>query len=233
LKLDKYIANLGYGTRREVDAMFVAGRITRADGMSLSARDDIAHDDIRIDGQPLDPPPGSVIMLNKPVGYVCSTTDSNPTIYELVPDRFMRRSPIIASVGRLDLDSSGLVLMTDDGKLNHRVTAPRTHLPKVYEAHLARDLSGDEAQIFASGEMLLNGEDTPLLPAGFHFIGPRHAEVTITEGRYHQVRRMFAAVGNHVVSLKRCAIGELELGSLPSGRWRVLGLKEVALLSAP
>jgi 16S rRNA pseudouridine516 synthase len=231
LKLDKYVANLGYGTRREVEQIFAAGRVTRADGTAIGARDDVTHSDIRIDGQPLDPQPGSVIMLHKPVGYVCSTTDSNPTVYELVPHRFMRRSPVIAPVGRLDLDSSGLLLMTDDGQLNHRITSPRTHLPKCYEVHLARDLTGEEAEIFASGTLLLNGEETPLKPAGFHFVGPRLAEVTITEGRYHQVRRMFAALGNHVVSLKRVSIGDLELGRLPSGRWRVLTPSELELLT--
>ena len=230
MKLRKYIANLGYGSRRDVEHLFKAGRVTRADGSLLAADDDAAHDDVRVDGQPLDPPPGSVIMMHKPVGYVCSTTDTNPTIYELLPARFALRDPIMAPVGRLDLDSSGLLLITDDGALNHRITSPRTHLPKVYEAHLAQNLRGDEAEIFSSGTLMLKGEDKPLLPAHFHFVGPRLAEVTIFEGRYHQVRRMFAAVGNHVESLKRCAIGELEMGSLPGGRWRVLTASEVGLL---
>ena len=230
MKLRKYIANLGYGTRREVERMFSDRRVTRADGSIVKEADDVAHEDLRIDGAVLDPPPGCVLMLHKPVGYVCSTTDQNPLVYDLLPHRFRARSPIISPIGRLDLDTSGLLLLTDDGQLNHRIASPRTHLPKVYEAHVAQDLTGEEAELFASGALMLNGEDTPLLPAGFRFLGPRLAQVTIAEGRYHQVRRMFAAAGNRVVALQRIAVGGLELGALPSGRWRVLTTAEIALL---
>jgi 16S rRNA pseudouridine516 synthase len=226
MKLVKHLGNLGYGTRREVSQMVARRRVTRRDGHVLAEGDPFIHDDVLVDGEPLDPPPGTVIVLHKPVGYVCSTTDNNLLVYQLLPHRFRARSPIIAPVGRLDRDTSGLLLLTDDGPLNHRITAPRTHLPKTYEARLATDLRGDEGELFAAGTMMLESEATPLLPASLEILSPRQARLTITEGRYHQVRRMFAAVGNHVEALHRVAIGPLTLGDLPSGRWRPLAPAE-------
>lgn len=231
MHLLRYLANLGYGTRREVEHMITRRRVTRRDGTRLAPRDPVAHDDVLVDGIPLDPPPGAVVLLHKPTGYVCSTNDADGrTVYALLPSRFRRRSPVMATVGRLDRDSSGLLLVTDDGQLNHRITSPRTHLPKVYEATLASDLRGDEGERFASGTLLLDGETTPLAPATLELLGPRHARVTVTEGRYHQVRRMFAAVGNHVTALHRASLGPLTLGDLPVGDWRLLAAHEVAAL---
>ena len=232
MKLAKYIANLGYGSRREVERLVARGRVTRADGSVIREGDAFAHRDVRVDGRPLDPPPGALLMLHKPVGYVCSTADTNPLVYDLLPPRFLVRSPRVSPIGRLDRDTSGLLLLTDDGKLNHRIASPRAHLPKVYEATLAEALRGDELQTFASGTLTLAGEAEPLLPATLEVIDARRVRVTLTEGRYHQVRRMFAAVGNHVASLHRSAIGGLRLGELPPGEWRVLSPEEVALVSA-
>ncbi|MBA2671094.1 MAG: rRNA pseudouridine synthase, partial [Gemmatimonadetes bacterium] len=212
MKLVRYLANLGYGSRREVAAMIAARRVRRRDGGVLREGDHFAHDELLVDGEALDPPPGVVLTLHKPVGYVCSTTDANPVVYDLLPERFRRRSPIIAPVGRLDRDTSGLLLLTDDGPLNHRVTSPRTHLPKRYDARLSSDLRGDEREIFAAGTMVLQSETTPLEPAELEVMGPRQVRITVTEGRYHQVRRMFAALGNHVETLQRSSIGALDLG---------------------
>ena len=227
MKLLKLIANLGYGSRKEVTAMFREGRITDADGEVLYADDKLAddkieHDQVRIDGEPLDPPPGLLLMLHKPIGYTCSTKDRGELVYELLPERFRLRSPVVASVGRLDRDTSGLLLMTDDGTLLHRITSPKHKLPKVYEVTLARDLRGDEAPLFAGGKMMLESEREPLAPAQLEVIDARHARLTVTEGRYHQVRRMFAAVGNHVEALHRSQIGGLTLGDLMVAEWRLL-----------
>lgn len=223
MKLVKLIANLGYGSRKEVAWMFREGRITDAAGEVLYADDQVEHVNVRIDGEPLDPPAGLILMLNKPTGVTCSTTDPGRIVYDLLPPRFRRRSPIVATVGRLDRDTSGLLLMTDDGVLLHRIVHPKAKLAKVYEATLARDLKGNEAAIFASGKLRLESEKTPLAPAHMETPGPRSARLTLTEGRYHQVRRMFAAVGNHVETLHRSRIGGLPLGDLPEGQWRLLG----------
>jgi 16S rRNA pseudouridine516 synthase len=232
VKLLKLIANLGYGSRKEVTAMFREGRIADADGRVLSTEDSVEPTRVRIDGAPLDPGPGFTLMLHKPAGYTCSTRDAGAIVYDLLPPRFHRRSPTLATVGRLDRDTTGLLLMTDDGALLHRIVAPRSQLQKVYEATLARDLRSDAGEIFASGTLRLESERTPLAPAALEVLGPRLARLTITEGRYHQVRRMFAAVGNHVEQLHRSRVGGLTLGALESGQWRALDEADLATLFA-
>jgi 16S rRNA pseudouridine516 synthase len=230
VKLLRYLANLGYGTRRDVEWMFREGRVTDAEGELLYGDDKVPHDTIRLDGQPLDPAPGLVLMLNKPTGVTCSTKDQGKLVYELLPERFARRDPVVSTVGRLDRETSGLLLMTDDGQLLHRITSPKSGLDKVYQATLAQDLRGDEAGIFASGELMLEGEHKPLLPAELEVTGPRTARLTLHEGRYHQVRRMFAAVGNHVQSLHRAKVGGLTLEDLAPGQWRYLDAADIERL---
>lgn len=233
MKLVRRLANLGYGSRRQVEVLLRDGRVTDAGGVPLGPEAQPEHEAIRIDGQPLDPPPGAVVMLHKPVGYTCSTTDPGRVVYELLPPRFRLRNPIIAPVGRLDRDTSGLLLLTDDGPLLHRIISPKSRIPKVYEAALARDLTGEEAAIFAAGTLMLRSETTPLEPAVLEPLGPRRARLTVTEGRYHQVRRMFAAAGNHVEALHRTAIGGLGLDDLAERRWRLLVPDEVARVFKP
>lgn len=230
MKLVKLIANLGYGSRKQVALMFREGRITDASGEVLYADDQVEHEAIRIDGAPLDPSTGLTLMLHKPTGYTCSTKDPGNIVYDLLPERFRLRSPVVATVGRLDRDTSGLLLMTDNGALLHRIVHPKSQLEKVYEATLARDLRGDEAQVFASGKLMLETERTPLAPAKLEVLGPRQARLTLTEGRYHQARRMFAAVGNHVEALHRSHVGGLTLGELPISQWRVLTTADIEQL---
>jgi 16S rRNA pseudouridine516 synthase len=232
MRLVRLIANLGYGSRKEVAQMFRAGRVTDANGEVLYADDQVEAASIRVDGAPLDPSSGLVIMLHKPVGYTCSHRDPGQLVYDLLPPRFARRRPPLSSIGRLDRDTSGLLLLTDDGALLHRVIAPVSCVSKVYVATLAQDLRGDEAAVFASGTLLLDGETTPLAPAQFHASGPRAARLTLTEGRYHQIRRMFGALGNRVEGLQRIAVGGLGLGNLPPGAWRPLDVEDLAKLFA-
>ena len=230
MNLVKLIGNLGYGSRKEVTAMFRAGRVTDGAGDVLYADDRVEHADLRLDGEPLDPPAGLLVLLHKPTGYTCSTSDPGRVIYDLLPPRFRRRNPVLSPVGRLDRDTSGLLLLTDDGALSHRITSPKSHLPKCYEATLAEDLSGNEVKIFASGSLQLELDDSPLAPATLEVISLRCARLTLVEGRYHQVRRMFAAVGNHVLALQRISVGGLSLAELPPGQWRVLDMVERELL---
>jgi 16S rRNA pseudouridine516 synthase len=230
MKLVKLIANLGYGSRKDVTQLFRSGRITDAAGEVLYADDVVPLDTIRVDDEPLDPPPGLVLMMNKPLGITCSRKDPGRVVYDLLPPRYGVRTPALSSVGRLDRDTSGLLLFTDDGALLHRIIAPKAQVAKVYEATLASDLRGDEGALFASGSLLLESEKEPLAPAALDVLGPRHARLTVTEGRYHQVRRMFAAAGNHVQTLKRISVGALTLGELPLGAWRALDAAEVALI---
>jgi 16S rRNA pseudouridine516 synthase len=232
MKLLRLIANLGYGSRKQVQQLFREGRITDAAGDVLYADDVRDHSDVRMDGEPLDPPPGLILMLHKPLGATCSTKDAGRLVYDYLPPRFRLRDPVVSTVGRLDRDTSGLLLMTDDGALLHRIISPKQHVPKVYEATLTGDLRGDEAALFASGTLMLDNETTPLAPATLDVVDPRHARLTITEGRYHQVRRMFAAVGNHVEALHRSRIGALDLGDLPAGQWRMLDRADIDAIFA-
>ena len=227
MHLVKLIANLGYGSRKEVTAMFRAGRITDAAGEVLYADDQVQHAQVRLDDEPLDAAAGLLIALNKPIGYTCSTKDPGRVIYDLLPPRFRRRNPALSPVGRLDRDTSGLLLLTDDGALLHRITSPKAHLAKCYEVTLASDLRGDESGIFSSGELMLESENNPLAPATLLTIEARRAHVILVEGRYHQVRRMFAAVGNHVLTLERISIGGLAIDDLVAGQWRILGASDL------
>jgi 16S rRNA pseudouridine516 synthase len=227
MKLVKLIANLGYGSRKEVAWMFREGRITDTAGEVLYADDKVAHEQIHVDGEPLDPPVGMVLMMNKPLGATCSRKDQGRVVYDLLPPRYRVRDPSLSTVGRLDRDTSGLLLFTDDGALLHRIISPRAEVTKVYEAVLAQDLRGDEGELFASGTLMLESENTPLAPARLDVLEPRLARLSVTEGRYHQVRRMFAATGNHVEALRRIAVGALQLDDLPAGEWRMLSEADV------
>ena len=233
MKLVKLIANLGYGSRKDVAQMFRAGRITDLAGEVLYADDVVPHETIRIDDEPIDPPVGLVLMMNKPLGVTCSRKDPGRVVYDLLPPRYNVRTPALSSVGRLDRDTTGLLLFTDDGALLHRIISPKAQVAKVYEATLAQDLRGDEGELFASGTMMLELEKEPLAPASLDVLGPRHARLTVTEGRYHQVRRMFAAVGNHVETLQRISVGGLTLGNLPLGEWRAIDAAEAARIFDP
>lgn len=229
MKLVKLLANLGYGSRKEVQRLIRSGAVTDANGRVLGENELPPHADIRFRGEPLEPPFSLTIMLHKPDGYTCSADDPGATVYDLLPERFAHRNPGLNPVGRLDKDTTGLLLMTDDGKLLHKIIHPKSHCLKVYHATLDRPLEGHEAELFSSGTLILHNETKPLLPAGFEKIGENEALVTLHEGRYHQVRRMFAAAGNHVTALKRISIGGLRLPQdLEEGAWRQLTADELA-----
>ncbi|PMQ04010.1 Ribosomal small subunit pseudouridine synthase A [Dyella sp. AD56] len=233
MKLVKLIANLGYGSRKDVALMFREGRITDPDGEVLYADDKVAHEHIRVDEEPLDPPTGLILMMHKPLGATCSRKDIGRVVYDLLPPRYRMRDPSLSTVGRLDRDTSGVLLFTDDGALLHRIISPKARVAKVYEATLANDLQGDEGTLFASGTMMLESEKEPLEPAVLQVLEPRRVRLTLTEGRYHQVRRMFAAVGNHVETLTRISVGALTLGDLPPGEWRALEERDIARIFEP
>lgn len=235
-RLDRLLANLGYGSRREVAAL-VTHRQVELDGVPLrdaGARIAITADlpaRMTVVGRPLDPPAPLTLVMHKPLDVVCSHREAGRSVYELLPTRWRSRMPALSTIGRLDKDTTGLLLITDDGPFLHRVISPRSHVAKRYVATLDRPLGGDEAAVFASGALTLEGEKDPLAPAVLEPLGPKQARLIITEGRYHQVRRMFAAVGNHVVALHRDRIGALDLpADLEAGAWRQLSADEQAAI---
>ncbi|MFY7720190.1 MAG: pseudouridine synthase [Brevundimonas sp.] len=237
-RVDKLLGSMGYGSRTEMARLGKAGGIV-LDGVDLtdvSRRIPVTPDlpgRMAIDGQPLDPVPGLVMMLHKPLGMTCSRKEDGALVYDVLPPRWRRRDPAISTIGRLDKQTTGLLLLTDDGDLLHRVISPRRHVAKVYRATLARPLTGAEGDVFAAGGLVLEGEDKPLSPAVLEVLSPTEARLTVTEGRYHMVRRMFAAVGNHVEGLHRERVGGLVLpDDLAPGDWRLLDPAQIDLIFA-
>ncbi len=237
-RIDKLLGSLGYGSRTEMARLGKAGGIV-LDGVDLtdvSKRIAVTPDLVsrmEVDGEPLDPPPGVVLMLNKPLGMTCSHKEDGALVYDVLPGRWRRRDPAISTIGRLDKATTGLLLLSDDGDLIHRVISPKRHVAKVYRATLARPLDGTERALFAAGGLILEGEDKPLAPAVLEVLSPTEARLTVTEGRYHMVRRMFAAAGNHVEGLHRERIGALSLpDALAPGDWRLLTPDEIDSLFA-
>jgi 16S rRNA pseudouridine516 synthase len=222
-RLDQLLTSLGYASRSESKKLIASGVVT-VEGKVITKSDVKAfHDQVRFQGEPLDPLQGMVILMHKPLGLVCSHDDEEgELIYDLLPPRWQKRNPKISTIGLLDKETSGLLLLTDDGQLLHRLTSPKYHVPKLYEVTLDRPLKGDEGEIFASGTLMLNGEKTACLPAKLTMIDDTHVTLEITEGRYHQVRRMFAAVGNHVTALHRSRIGNLTLEDLKPGEYQLI-----------
>ena len=235
-RVDKLLSSMGYGSRKEMARMAKAGGITldAADLLDVSKRIPITPDlplRMEIDGLALDPLAGMVILMNKPLGVTCSHKDDGALVYDILPERWKRRDPVISTIGRLDKQTSGLLLLTDDGDLLHRIISPKHHVTKTYRVKLARPLNGTEGALFASGHLILKGEDKPLAPAELEVVSEIEALLRITEGRYHQVRRMFAAAGNHVEDLHRERMGGLSLpDDMAPGQWTRLTAEKIALI---
>ena len=233
-RVDKLLSSMGYGSRADMARLAKAGGIILdgADLVDVSARIPVTPDlplRMEIDGEPLDPIAGMVLLLHKPLGMTCSHKEAGALVYDILPERWKRRTPALSTIGRLDKQTSGLLLLTDDGDLLHRVISPKRHVKKTYRVKLARPLNGTEGELFAAGRLMLEGEVKPLAPAELKVLSATDALVSVTEGRYHQVRRMFAATGNHVEDLHRERLGGLDLpAGLAPGQWKVLSAKEIA-----
>ena len=238
LRLDRLLSNLGYGSRKEIAAACRAGAITLNGDLIRNADQAIELDLVRngalaLNGGAVDPPPPLTIMLNKPAGYTCSRREAGNLVYDLLPYRWRGRKPALSTVGRLDKDSTGQLLLTDDGDLLHRIIHPRTHAAKHYRVELSDPLRGDEAALFASGKFLLGGDDKPLKSALWITETNRSGVMILTEGRYHQIRRMFAALSNRVTALHRFQTGGLALSDLDAGHYKILGPEELESIFRP
>jgi 16S rRNA pseudouridine516 synthase len=233
VRLDKLLSSLGYGSRKSISAMARKGFIVldRSSIHDSSHKVNITSDvrgRLKVKGEKLDPMPGMVLMMNKPLGVTCSHKEVGKLVYDFLPDRWRRRTPALSTVGRLDKETSGLLLITDDGALLHKIISPKNHVKKVYLVDVANPLTKDAVDIFASGALMLRGDIKPLASAELKIIDPKRALITITEGRYHQVRRMFAAIGNRVVRLHRTQLGGLKLpDTLDQSSWKHLSTSDV------
>ncbi len=232
MRLDRYLSNATDFSRKDIKRLVREGVVTvngdTAGNPSLTVHE---NDDIRIEGNAVAAPAPRYFMLHKPAGCVSATRDSlHPTVIDLLDEP---RPDTLQIAGRLDLDTTGLLLITDDGPWNHRVTSPRSRCIKTYRVQLATDIDPGVAQRFAQG-VWLEGEKRRTLPAALRILAPREVELDICEGKYHQVKRMFVAVGNEVVGLHRTAVGPVRLDDdLEPGEYRPLTPAEVTALAAP
>ncbi|HWV13913.1 MAG TPA: pseudouridine synthase [Cellvibrio sp.] len=227
MRIDKFIGNNTDLSRTQIHAAMKRGEV-KCNGERVSKTNASMQPDdiIELDNTVIKPLNIRYLMLHKPAGYVCANSDSeHPTVLDLLD---LPHKHNLQIAGRLDLDTTGLVLLTDDGQWNHRVTAPRKACTKRYRLITADPIGEDIAAAFAAG-VLLHGEQKPTLPALLRLTGSHQALLEIQEGKYHQVKRMFAAVGNRVISLHRESIGSIELDSeLEPGKYRPLTPSEIA-----
>ena len=230
-RIDKIIASQGQYSRKEVKALIAKGRVA-VDGSPVKAssdKTDPAMAKITIDGKPLDFKRHVYLMLNKPQGYVSATEDrDHQTVLELVPEAYRGRE--LFPAGRLDRDTTGLMIITDDGALAHNILAPKKHVPKLYRVELDIPVTEEMRERFLAGVVL---NDEVCKAADLTKIDTRIALVTLREGRYHQIKRMFGCCGAEVVALKRLGMGKLYLPEdLAEGESRELTAEELALLQA-
>ena len=231
MRLDKFIVSCGMATRSEVKKLVKQGRVT-VDGITAVKSDEKIDENtsvVCLDGEQLDYREFIYLMLNKPSGYVSATYDAKlPTVIDLVPEEYLHFEPF--PVGRLDIDTEGLLILTNDGKLAHELTSPKKHVYKTYYAELDADMEDADIEIFKNGIKL--DEDFTTLPAELVITEDRKkVYISICEGKFHQVKRMCQKVGKNVVYLERVKMGGLELdGSLERGTVRELTNNEIQLI---
>lgn len=233
MRLDRLLANMGYGSRKDIAVAVRQGRV-KLDGKRIFKADEAialaaaASGALEFDGLAVDPPSPLTIMLHKPAGYSCSHDEKGALIYDLLPERWELRKPALSAAGRLDKDSTGQVILTDDGDLLHRIIHPKSHAPKHYDVTLAQKLTGTETAVFASGTFIMDGDPKPLKPAIWQPATEVSGVMVLQEGRYHQIRRMFKTLGNRVETLHRFQTGALLLGDLMPGQHRSLTPEDIA-----
>ncbi len=231
MRLDRFIAHATGMSRRQVNQLIRGGRVL-VDGLPAQGALRITEQTVSLDGQPVVSAAPVYLMLHKPIGYVCANTDAlHPTVLDLLDgERFHPTDPL-QIVGRLDADTSGLVLLTTDGHWNHRITAPASHCSKTYRVELEATLTPAAKADLEQG-IWLKSETKPTLPCQILPLDATRVDIVLREGKYHQVKRMFAAVGNRVIALHRSSIGEVALDpALLPGQFRHLTRAEIDSLS--
>ncbi|MBJ6136609.1 pseudouridine synthase [Marinobacter litoralis] len=226
MRLDQYLSTSTALSRKEAKKAISQGRVSVEGVSARSANLQVATDaNVELDGSALRLPGEVYLMMNKPDGVISATSDSSqPTAVDLLPSSLASKVHI---AGRLDKDTTGLLLLTSDGRWSHQVTSPRRDCPKTYQVQLAEPL-GSKAKVQLETGVVLKDEDKPTLPASVVECSETVIELTIKEGRYHQVKRMLAAVGNHVTGLHRLRIGTITLDpALAPGQYRELTENEI------
>ncbi len=232
MRLDRFLAETGFGTRTEVKKLIRNGTVT-VNGKAVSKPDihiDSNADTVTVNGITAVYREFIYLMMNKPQGYVSATWDKKlPTVLDLVPEEYLHFKPF--PVGRLDIDTEGLLVLTNDGALSHRLLSPKSHVPKTYIAQTDIPATWEDIEAFQKGIKL--EEDFTTMPAQLKIVenGICNAEITIQEGKFHQIKRMFEAVGKKVLYLKRIKMNELTLDEqLELGKVRELTEEELDML---
>ena len=233
MRLDDLLFAEGFGTRRECAGLIGQGLVRVAGQPVTDPGAEFPHEGLALEvsGQPWLCQAHALVLLHKPAGYECSQKPGAwPSVLLLLPPQLRRRG--VQPVGRLDQDTTGLLLLTDDGPLIHRLTSPKHHVPKVYEVTTARPVDEAQAQRLRDG-VVLDDDPKPVRAEGCELTGPNQLRLTLVQGKYHQVKRMVAAVGNHCAGLHRSAFGALTLeAGPPVGQWRFVSADERAALMA-
>lgn len=225
MRTDALLSRYGYCSRREATFWVKAGRVSSEDVLVKKPDEKVDVAIVLIDGEPVDFPNGVFVAYYKPIGCTCSHDEGEgELIYDLLPERWSHRNPVVTSVGRLDKETSGLIFLTDMGPWVHRLTSPKHKVAKVYRFRTSECIPVKAIAGFKSGEFMLEDERTPLLPADLEILAPHEGRLTLYEGRYHQVRRMLSAVNAPVVSLHRESVGNISLEKLGlnEGEWCVI-----------
>ncbi|TAG26302.1 MAG: pseudouridine synthase [Burkholderiales bacterium] len=245
MRLDDLLFTQGFGTRRVCAGLIQQGFVKGFEQFAgtepaQSATEIIVADGMpfSVQGKPWEYHERAYLMMHKPAGFECSHRPGAwPSAYSLLPAPLRQRPTKgvvqgVQAIGRLDQDTTGLLLLTDDGQFLHKMSSPKHHVPKVYQITTDREVDGEQIEKLLSG-VVLNDDPKPVKAAAAVQTGEKTLDMTLTEGKYHQVKRMIAAVGNHVVALHRSQIGSLVLGDdLPSGQWRWLTTDELQSLQA-
>lgn len=240
MRLDDALYSQGFGTRRICAGLIQQGLVALDGEPCMDAAREVNAQGLQftVRGEPWEFQEPAYLMLHKPAGTECSQKPSTwPSIYTLLPAPLRQRpqkGPVqgVQAVGRLDQDTTGLLLLTDDGKFIHRMSSPRHHVPKVYEVTVKHPLDDTQVQRLLHG-VVLDDSPVPVAAAACEAVTPLHLRLTLTEGKYHQVKRMVAAVGNRVEALHRSCIGGLALpDDLVPGQWRWLRAADLAAIKA-
>ena len=229
-RIDKLLSSLGYGSRKEIKQMINSCVVTSAGAIIKDNTQVVNPRNIKISNKSIKYYSGVNVILNKPIGYVCTRKSIENSIFKLFPNQWILRRPKVNTAGRLDVDATGIIIITDDGKLLHRIISPKNKVSKVYRVKLEKVIKSNYKSFFESGECIIKSESKPCKPVQFKKIGNNTAELELIEGKYHQIKKMFSVLNNTVIELNRIKIGNLRLNGLKLGQWRELIDKDFDLI---
>jgi len=226
IRIDKQLSTLGYGSRKDVEKLINLKLIRENNKTLINPSTIVCPNSVYLNNEKIKYLYPIKIAINKPTGFTCSRYGED-SIFNLLPEIWLKRRPKVNTVGRLDKDSSGLLIVTDDGEFLHRIISPINKVPKVYIVKLLNELSGDEKDIFEAGTMIISKDKKPCKPIKFIKIDNRTVELTLFEGKYHQIKKMFLKLKNKVIELERIKVGNLQLNKMRIGSWKKLTKSDI------